>query len=233
MEDYLSGPENVELGERRGLIQLSTNLGPLKYCVNASSKPYMGAAGVTPVAHDTIIFLAISWRLFQNSHTTTVTRESHLDMKGVVSFFTGSKLPRFSRALLHDGQVYYLVTVACNLLTLIMFYNSDVQVTYRTMFTAGNVMLSNVMASRVWRHTKFGFKARGGTEFSSGTHSAFIAAPGPGRNPRASLSSGRPEHGIEIFHMKSTVLDIDEASVDNCKNETTFTHAGDAVDAAV
>jgi len=47
-------------------------------------------------------------------------------------------------------------TVGCNLLTVVVFCIHSFPLVYRTMFVAPNVMLMNVMASRVFRNTKFG-----------------------------------------------------------------------------
>jgi len=46
--------------------------------------------------------------------------------------------------------------VTTSLLTVIMLYVDAVPVVYRTMFTVPNIVLMNVMACRVFRHTKFG-----------------------------------------------------------------------------
>ncbi|KAJ7863160.1 hypothetical protein B0H13DRAFT_2237146 [Mycena leptocephala] len=133
------------------------NIGPTKYCLNVGVKPYAGAVGITPLIHDTTVFLAISWRLFQNSYATIST---HSLGGNIRTFITGEYLPQFSRALLHDGQLYYLITVTANTLSVVMFYNNRVAPTYRVMFTVCNVMVTNAMACHVFRNTKFGFHRR-------------------------------------------------------------------------
>lgn len=80
----------------------ATNVGPTSYCLNASLKPYASAAPITSAVHDTLVFFAISWRLLSNSHVD-VPFETQLK-----AFITGEYLPSFSRALLKDGQLYYL-----------------------------------------------------------------------------------------------------------------------------
>ncbi|KAF7345477.1 hypothetical protein MVEN_01566000 [Mycena venus] len=63
-------------------------------------------------------------------------------------------------ALLKDGQMYYLITVTANTLTVVMFYNTRVAPTYRVMFTVCNIMVTNAMACHVFRNTKFGYHRR-------------------------------------------------------------------------
>ncbi|KAJ7803191.1 hypothetical protein B0H14DRAFT_2889545 [Mycena olivaceomarginata] len=133
---------------------IAINIGPTPFCINAGVRPYAGAAGITPLVNDTIIFLAISWRLFRNSYADISLRGN------IKTFITGEYLPQFSRALLKDGQMYYLITVTANTLTVVMFYNTRVAPTYRVMFTVCNIMVTNAMACHVFRNTKFGFHRR-------------------------------------------------------------------------
>lgn len=81
---------------------IAINIGPTPFCINVGVRPYAGAAGITPLVNDTIIFLAISWRLFRNSYADISLRGN------IKTFITGEYLPQFSRALLKDGQMYYL-----------------------------------------------------------------------------------------------------------------------------
>ncbi|KAF7373748.1 hypothetical protein MSAN_00586300 [Mycena sanguinolenta] len=132
----------------------ASNIGPTPYCLTTSAKSYAGGIGITPLIHDTIVFLAISWRLFENSHV------GHGLTENIRAFWTGEYLPRFSKAILKDGQLYYLTAVTVNLLNVIMFYNQDVAEAYRTMFSVCNIMLTNCMACLVFRNTKFGYHKR-------------------------------------------------------------------------
>ncbi|KAF7289027.1 hypothetical protein HMN09_01350600 [Mycena chlorophos] len=124
-------------------------IGPTPYCINTGVKSYVGSTAITPLLHDTSIFLAISWRLYMNSHS-----------RDVRTFVTGKSLPSFSRALLKDGQLYYLITVTSNALAVAMFYNTRVAPTYRVMFSITNVAVTNSMGCSVFRNTKFGYHER-------------------------------------------------------------------------
>ncbi|KAJ7900893.1 hypothetical protein B0H13DRAFT_2336310 [Mycena leptocephala] len=133
------------------IVATTANIGTTDYCIDIAVKPYASAATITPLVHDTIIFLAISWRLFGNSH---------VNRRNFRAFVTGEYLPQFSKAFLKDGQLYYLhvslVAVTSNTLVTVMLYNTSVALAYRTMFTVCNIMVTNAMACHVFRNTKFG-----------------------------------------------------------------------------
>ena len=65
-------------------------------------KPYTAAAVVVPLINDTLIFIAITWRLHSNSSARRTIND------GVRVLVFGNYLPAFSKAMLQDGQVYYL-----------------------------------------------------------------------------------------------------------------------------
>lgn len=123
-------------------------IGATQYCVLNGLQPYALASPVTAVVHDTSIFIAISLRLLLNTHTEFTWRN------WATVFFSGHSLPTFSKAILQDGQLYYLITVTSNLVVLIMLYVPGVPVPYRAMFTATNIPIMNIMACRVYRKTR-------------------------------------------------------------------------------
>ncbi|KAJ7248972.1 hypothetical protein C8J57DRAFT_1357332 [Mycena rebaudengoi] len=130
------------------------NVGPTKYCMNTGGKPYGALFTIPPLINDTIIFLAISWRMLQIAH---VDNGLETNMK---AFMTGEYLLPFSKAVLQDGQLYYLITVAANLPAVIMIFSTEISVEYRVMFYPCTVMVTNCMACHVYRNTKFGFHKR-------------------------------------------------------------------------
>ncbi|KAF7349071.1 hypothetical protein MVEN_01429000 [Mycena venus] len=141
-------------------------IGPTAYCMILDSKPYGIAMGITPVIHDTVLFLAISWRLFGNSYV------DHGLKGNLRAFFTGEYLPQFSKAVLKDGQLYYLCIVASNILVVVMFFNTRVGEIYRVMFTDPNLVITNAMVCLVFRNTKFGYHKRVATTSELSQNSA-------------------------------------------------------------
>ncbi|KAH9475853.1 hypothetical protein JR316_0011413 [Psilocybe cubensis] len=149
-------------------------IGSTKSCVNEHFKEYVTGSAIAPLVNDTLVFLAISWRLMQNS---LLGNDRKFCIRAMI---LGKRMPSFSRALLKDGQVYYLTTVSTNLLTLILMLIHPVPEAYRTMLAGPNIMLMNVMACRVYRKTKLGLFANSTTQSSLPTfrtENTFSLAP--------------------------------------------------------
>ncbi|KAE9389399.1 hypothetical protein BT96DRAFT_401948 [Gymnopus androsaceus JB14] len=140
----------------------STNIGATKYCITLELKPFMGAAGIVPTVHDTLVFLAISYQLLRLSHA-----EQYSMMGTIRAFVSGSYLPGFSKSILHNGQAYYMVTVVGNILTTILYYGLGSSPIYQGMLVIPNVMLTNIMACYVYRNTMLGLMGDPGTLLSA------------------------------------------------------------------
>ncbi|KAJ6593120.1 hypothetical protein B0H19DRAFT_1365279 [Mycena capillaripes] len=75
---------------------------------------YLGIAGTTLTLHDTSVFFAISFRLLSNSHI------EYTPGQRVQALFRGANLHALSKALLRDGQKYYMMTIIANVLMISM-----------------------------------------------------------------------------------------------------------------
>ena len=80
-------------------------LGTTSYCTNGKLDAYVITSGIIPLVYDTLVFIAITWRLVRGSCRGPTTRTG-----GMWSLIFGKHLPAFSRSLLQDGQVYYLLS---------------------------------------------------------------------------------------------------------------------------
>ena len=143
-------------------------LGTTHYCTNGSMDEYVVASGVIPLVNDTLIFVAMTWRLVRGS------RRGSIRTGGLWSFIFGRHLPAFSRSLLQDGQAYYLLsdfkldfqyrssiitfrsTVGLAFVTVTFITVKSIPTVYRSAIGIPDIMLINVMACRVFRNTKFG-----------------------------------------------------------------------------
>lgn len=86
-----------------GVISVAaSNIGPTQYCFNPTAKNLSSGAGFATLIFDTMVLIAISWRLFLNAH---VDYKRRILIRGLL---TGESMPAFSRALLQNGQLYYL-----------------------------------------------------------------------------------------------------------------------------
>ncbi|KAF8961492.1 hypothetical protein BDZ97DRAFT_1828505, partial [Flammula alnicola] len=132
-----------------GLGTVGGNIGTTKYCWYTSVKSYVSTGFIIPLVHDTLIFIAISWRLMENAHV------DHNFKKGFMTLLLGHYLPAFSRVMLQDGQMYYLTSLTTGLLSVILLF-IPASPAYKILFTLPNVVLMHIMACRVFRNTKFG-----------------------------------------------------------------------------
>ena len=81
---------------------VGANIGPTNYCVMYNVKPYVASAAIIPLVNDTLVFFAITWRLMGHAHADNSIGT------GLRVFAFGDYMPTLSKALLQDGQVYYL-----------------------------------------------------------------------------------------------------------------------------
>ncbi|KAJ7128684.1 hypothetical protein C8R44DRAFT_701111 [Mycena epipterygia] len=124
------------------------NIGPTPYCLITILAPNSGAATITPAIFDTAVFLAISYRLIGNTHV------DYSRMEKVRAFVSGAYLPSFSRAMLVDGQVYYIIVVISNVATCSAIWAPGISTGYRAVMAIPNITITSVMACRVYRNTR-------------------------------------------------------------------------------
>ena len=73
------------------------------FCIKENINPFVAAATIIPLINDTLTFLAVTWRLFRASYVRRTLKN------GIRLLVFGDYLPVFSKALLQDGQAYYLL----------------------------------------------------------------------------------------------------------------------------
>jgi hypothetical protein len=74
--------------------------GATQYCEDVFVAGYTFYGEVAPLVFDTLVFLAISWRL---SRIASIDKKANIE-----SMIFGTNLPSFTKSLLQDGQIYYL-----------------------------------------------------------------------------------------------------------------------------
>ncbi|PPQ81063.1 hypothetical protein CVT24_008676, partial [Panaeolus cyanescens] len=126
------------------------HIGPTRYC--SVEAPRFGVAPIMiSLVYDTLTLFAVSWKLMMNTHVEA-------DIKaGVIRMWTGDYLSAFSKALLQDTQLYYIVTLPFNVVSAVLFCAEFVPPTLRVMTLVPTNVVINIMACRVFRDTKFSF----------------------------------------------------------------------------
>ncbi|KAG1725080.1 uncharacterized protein EDB91DRAFT_1062437 [Suillus paluster] len=126
------------------------HIGTTDYCIQSSVAPGASAVVIINACSDTLIFLAISWRLANNNFGG----ESWGNR--IRSFYKGDGLPRLSKTLLQSGQAYYLATVGLNVATMVMILAPSAPPVYHAFLSLPNIALENSMACRVFRSIHLG-----------------------------------------------------------------------------
>ena len=86
-------------------VPVNPALNATAMCLRPSINPYAAATTIIPLINDTLVFLAVTWRLSRNSYDPYTLKS------GIRFLIFGDYLPVFSKALLRDGQVYYLLAI--------------------------------------------------------------------------------------------------------------------------
>ncbi|KJA22359.1 hypothetical protein HYPSUDRAFT_164547 [Hypholoma sublateritium FD-334 SS-4] len=125
-------------------------VGPTLYCQDAQVALYVTAGQIAPLVFDTLVFVAISWRLCR-------TACAEMGIKGSVKvMILGKGLPAFTKSLLVDGQLYYLISVVVGLIAFILMFTPEIPLRLRPLANVPYVVVVNIMACRVFRRTRTG-----------------------------------------------------------------------------
>jgi hypothetical protein len=150
-----------------GIISITS--GTRKYCLQ-NKLLSMPALRIFLFIHDSFIFLATSWALMRNSYQS----DAGLGVKkGIRVMVLGRHMLPFSKAILRDGQAYFLwVHLRCDLATSFNIQKNSCRIVLifkliflvlpyslpqvRTQCTIAVVLISN-MSSYVYRNMRLGF----------------------------------------------------------------------------
>ncbi|KAJ6454632.1 hypothetical protein C8R45DRAFT_599968 [Mycena sanguinolenta] len=125
----------------------AAHIGPTAHCIPTVIPNNVEAAVILPLINDTVVFLAINYRILAH----TVVADSAMARLRV--FLGGKKISTLSRALIQSGQHFYLVAVAANITLLTAFRLSPVT---HSMLSVPAFAVVNAMACLVFRRVKFG-----------------------------------------------------------------------------
>ena len=152
----------------------SAYIGPTKYCTSMVKDDYLIALSITDLVNDSLILLAIMYKLGVRDGRRTQTSQISGAWKR-----TG-RLHRFTSVFLQDSQIYYTwvkpytlllflsdrsrvsITVVLNLATIITFFAVDTpaQSPFRFTIIFPTAAIVNIMACRVFRNVKLGRYSR-------------------------------------------------------------------------
>ncbi|KAI0783211.1 hypothetical protein C8Q75DRAFT_469834 [Abortiporus biennis] len=113
---------------------------------------YVSTGPAMMMVHDTIMYLAVGIKLTKDRITMTSKRKS--DLGELKAFFSGAEMGDLAKALVVSGQVYYLITAASSITTLICVLSPSISDIVRHSIPVHNNMIHNNMACRLYRRIK-------------------------------------------------------------------------------
>ncbi|KAJ3507437.1 hypothetical protein NLJ89_g6306 [Agrocybe chaxingu] len=128
------------------------HIGPTKYCVQLVTRSLLPTY-LAFLAFDTLVFLATAYRLY-----SLYNQEETSFQRGIQVAFLGRSMPAFSKTLLHESQLYYLVVSLAKVPTVFgsIFIKSQAGEVAIVNLVVVHAILGNILTCRVYRNTRLG-----------------------------------------------------------------------------
>ncbi|KAJ7826870.1 hypothetical protein B0H14DRAFT_2367982, partial [Mycena olivaceomarginata] len=126
-------------------------IGDPAVCIIGRAGSYIGSSAIILTVQDTATFLAIAYRIMSNLSHSEQQEGGKQGKAPVMSTI-------FLRAILMDGQMYYLIVVLANISAAMLLYIPSVPPPYRGLLILPHVTLTSVMACRVYRNKVLGWR---------------------------------------------------------------------------
>ncbi|KZP25789.1 hypothetical protein FIBSPDRAFT_949901 [Athelia psychrophila] len=120
-----------------------------QHCI-ATSREYLALPSIVTCINDTLVFLAISFRLTADAATERTWRAR------AQSIFQGKGLYSLSRSLMKSGQTYYLASIIFFIISLVVMFSPTVPAASHYLLTPGYLAFTNIMACHIFRGVALG-----------------------------------------------------------------------------
>ncbi|KZP33070.1 hypothetical protein FIBSPDRAFT_1036230 [Athelia psychrophila] len=143
-------------------------------CTSTDTK-YFALPSVSSFVNDTLIFLAISYRLAANAATEQNWRS------WILSITKGKGLYRLSRSLMQSGQAYYAAIILFFFVNLAMMCSPLVPVIMHYSLINTYIAFTNLMACKIFRGIALGMMQDNPSSWNTARISAALEAHAPHR----------------------------------------------------
>jgi len=135
--------------------QEGVHIGPTEVCTSRLRNQYIVATSVTDLFNDSLVFLAILYRL---SVVNIPSNEPALKYSVWDPVRRLTALQGFTKGFWQDSQIYYLIAVIMNLATMVTFFtlHHPPDSPFRVVLISPSATIMNIMACRVFRNVQFG-----------------------------------------------------------------------------
>ncbi|KAF7979703.1 hypothetical protein HWV62_41040 [Athelia sp. TMB] len=137
------------------LWRVLANLGSTLRCIEDSFRSWVALAMLANAINDTLVFLAISYRIASRSTGGQGWRSM------LRCFVHGDGVPRVWKELLRNGQLCYFATIVLSIAQIIVATTTE----YKATFSIPVIALENVMTCRVHRAVVLGLKEQAKSTF--------------------------------------------------------------------
>jgi len=130
-------------------------IGPTQICTSRLRNQFIVATSVTDLFNDSLVFLAILYRL---SVTNLPSDEPSQKFSVWDPVRRLTALQGFTKGFWQDSQIYYFIAVIMNLATMITFFtlHRPADSPFRVVLITPSATVMNIMACRVFRNVQFG-----------------------------------------------------------------------------
>ncbi|KAF4609587.1 hypothetical protein D9613_012278 [Agrocybe pediades] len=125
----------------------ATHLGPTRYCLESVNDKYLQPLAIILLTNDTLIYIGITYRLY----TLFLDIESSTQQKLKLVVF-GTSLPIFSKAVLQDSQLYFLIIVCTK--AFLVYTTRNLSPPMNVMYVICHLVLVNTLSGRIFRTIK-------------------------------------------------------------------------------
>ncbi|CAA7266135.1 unnamed protein product [Cyclocybe aegerita] len=134
----------------------ASHIGPTRYCLEQMRTHHLVPTYIVFFLFDTLVFVGTSYRFYvlfrHEEEEGSIKRELRI-------VFLGASMPAFSKAMLHENQLYYLGVPLVKLGIIIgalCFKDGTPGLVFVSNLVPVHVVLANVVTCRVFRNTKLG-----------------------------------------------------------------------------
>ncbi|KZP18931.1 hypothetical protein FIBSPDRAFT_955892 [Athelia psychrophila] len=152
-----------------------------EYCMVDVSSAYIPLASISSFVNDTLIFLAISYRLAANAAVDRTWRSWAL------SVLEGKGLHRLSRSLLQSGQFYYAAIVLFFFVSLFIKKSPLISGVVPYAPASAYIAFTNIMACRIFRGITLGMMEDHPTTWDTARIGAALEPRAPHRTAAVAL----------------------------------------------
>ncbi|THV00764.1 hypothetical protein K435DRAFT_656640 [Dendrothele bispora CBS 962.96] len=144
-----------------GFITEARVPGSLNICAFWEIRLDLILALAVSLVNDTAVFFAIAYRLYKISlYEFNVSENGSTNIgfskKRVWRFMQGKNLSAFVKAVLQDGQLFYLASFLMSITMVVLLFIPSVDLTIRVSFAIPYVAVMNCIACHVFRHVRLG-----------------------------------------------------------------------------